>query len=205
MNNEASPVPWTDLAAVGRKLAKRGWTPATAGNFSLRLDRGRFLVTASGRDKGRLTASDFVIVGDDGRVLDGAGQPSAETALHLQLYRRRPEVGAVLHTHSPTQTVASRLFAGAGAIHFAGYELLKAFSGIDTHLAELALPVVPNSQDMAEIARRVELFLSDPFCFGYLIEGHGLYAWGRDPREALRHLEAWDFLIHCELELRRLR
>ncbi len=181
-----------------------GWTPATAGNFSLRLEGERFLVTASGRDKGRLGEGDFLIVDRDGRILAGSGRPSAETALHLQVYRLRPGGGAVLHTHSPTQTVASRLFAGEGEIRLAGYELLKAISGIDTHTAELFLPVVANSQDMEEIAARVEPSLSAPVCVGYLIEGHGLYAWGRDPEEAARHLEALDFLIQCELDLRRL-
>lgn len=205
MINDPPDAPWTALAALARRFAERGWTPATAGNFSLRLEGGRFLVTASGRDKGRLGEGDFLIVDRDGRILAGSGRPSAETALHLQAYRLRPEAGAVLHTHSPTQTVASRLFAGEGGIRLAGYELLKAISGIDTHTAELFLPVVANSQDMEEIAGRVEPSLSAPVCVGYLIEGHGLYAWGRDPEEAARHLEALDFLIHCELDLRRLR
>ncbi|GIX33617.1 MAG: methylthioribulose-1-phosphate dehydratase [Lysobacterales bacterium] len=204
MINNSPDAPWAALAALARRFAERGWTPATAGNFSLRLEGERFLVTASGRDKGRLGEGDFLIVDRDGRILAGSGRPSAETALHLQVYRLRPEAGAVLHTHSPTQTVASRLFAGEGEIRLAGYELLKAISGIDTHTAELFLPVVANSQDMEEIAARVEPSLSAPVCVGYLIEGHGLYAWGRDPEEAARHLEALDFLIQCELDLRRL-
>ncbi len=196
--------PWATLAALARRFAERGWTPATAGNFSLRLDHGRVLVTASGRDKGQLVEDDFLVVDDAGRVLRGQGQPSAETALHLQIYRLRPEAQVVLHTHSPSQTIASRLFAACGGLRLAGYELLKAFAGIDTHRTELSLPVVRNSQDMREIAEQVEPSLAAPVCFGYLIEGHGLYAWGRGPEEAARHLEALDFLIQCELEWRKL-
>ncbi|MCS6781551.1 MAG: methylthioribulose 1-phosphate dehydratase, partial [Geminicoccaceae bacterium] len=143
-------------------------------------------------------------VDERGTVLAGRGRPSAETALHLQIYALRPEAGAVLHTHSPAQTVASRLYAEAGALRFSGYELLEGFAGIGTHETELELPVVPNSQDMAEIARRIAPALARERCFGYLIAGHGLYAWGRDPEEAARHLEAFEFLIRCELELRRL-
>ena len=41
--------------------------------------------------------------------------------------------------------------------------------------------------------------------WGYLIDGHGLYAWGRDMAEARRHIEAFEFLLACELDLRRLR
>lgn len=205
MIKDSLPDSWRALAGVARRFAERGWTPATAGNFSLRIADRRFLITASGRDKGRLNENDFLVVDERGAVLFGEGKPSAETALHLQLYRLRPEVGAVLHTHSPAQTVASRLFAREGRIRLAGYELLKAFSGIATHDIEIALPVVANSQEMSEIASRVEPALSDSVCPGYLIEGHGLYAWGRDPEEAARHLEALDFLIQCELEWRKLK
>jgi methylthioribulose-1-phosphate dehydratase len=67
------------------------------------------------------------------------------------------------------------------------------------------LPVFPNSQDMADIERHVEAWLAAgrPL-HGYLIAGHGIYAWGRDTGEAVRHLEAIDFMLACELELRKL-
>ena len=57
-------------------------------------------------------------------------------------------------------------------------------------------------------APRDELFdvlLDRGMMWGYLIEGHGMYAWGRDMAEARRHLEAFEFLINCELEMRKLR
>ena len=71
-------------------------------------------------------------------------------------------------------------------------------------LRELRVPVLPNSQDMPALAAMVEAELDRGPLWGYLIEGHGLYAWGRDMAEARRHLEAFEFLLDCELELRRL-
>src|SRR5690606_29260330 len=106
------------------------------------------------------------------------------------------------------QTVASRLYAGAGAgpgtIRLAGYELLKAFHGNRTHETEVEVPVFANTQDMRALSAQVDARLDAEPLWAYLIDGHGLYAWGRDMAEARRHLEAFEFLLHCELELRKL-
>lgn len=192
------------LIDITRGLSARGWTPATSSNFSMRLDAQHAIVTVSGRDKGRLTENDFMAVDMKGHGVATEQRPSAETLLHTQVYRRRPEVGCVLHTHSQTQTVASLLHRADGRLHLADYELLKALAGNLTHETALDLPVLANSQDMDELAQPVERLL-DGDCWGYLIAGHGLYTWGRDGDEALRHLEALEFMIGCELELRRLR
>ncbi|MGN7920195.1 MULTISPECIES: methylthioribulose 1-phosphate dehydratase [Lysobacter] len=188
-----------------RELALRGWTPATSSNFSSRIDAGHVAITVSGRDKGRLTEGDIMVVDLDGQPVATSHRPSAETLLHTQLYKRYPQVGCVLHTHSQTQTVASRLYAGIGHVHLEGYELLKAFSGTTTHETALDLPVYPNTQDMPTLAAQVDATLDSQPMWGYLIDGHGLYAWGRDMAEARRHLEAFEFLLGCELELRRLQ
>ncbi len=188
-----------------RELAARGWTPATSSNFSQRIDDRHVAITVSGRDKGRLTEADIMVVDLDGTPVATERTSSAETLLHTQLYRRFDGVGCVLHTHSLTQTVASRLYAGAGHLMLEGYELLKAFSGNTTHEAAVELPVLPNSQDMRTLAAQVDALLDRQAMWGYLIDGHGLYAWGADMAEARRHLEAFEFLLACELELRKLR
>lgn len=187
-----------------RELAQAGWTPATSSNFSRRLDDRHAAITVSGRDKGRLKEDDIMVVDFDGAAVGSDHRPSAETLLHTQLYRRFPDIGCILHTHSPTQTIASRLFADAGHVRLEGYELLKAFAGNQTHEMSVDVPVLPNSQDMTELSAQVESLLDAGPMWGYLIDGHGLYAWGRDMAEARRHLEAFEFLLHCELELRRL-
>jgi methylthioribulose-1-phosphate dehydratase len=187
------------------ELARAGWTPATSSNFSERLDDRHAAITVSGRDKGRLTPDDIMVVDFDGRPVATALRPSAETLLHTRLYRRFAEVGCVLHTHSPVQTIASRLYAAQGHVRLQGYELLKALHGNTTHDTALDLPVFPNTQDMTVLAAQVDALLDKQPMWGYLIDGHGLYAWGRDMAEARRHLEAFEFLLHCELELRKLR
>lgn len=193
-----------DIVATTRELAALGWTPATSSNFSIRMDAHHAAITISGRDKGRLTEDDIMVVDFDGRAVGSDHRPSAETLLHTQLYRRIEDIGCVLHTHSRTQTVASRLFSMAGRVKLEGYELLKAFRGNDTHEAAIEVPVLPNSQDMPALAAKVEALLDRGPMWGYLIDGHGLYAWGRDLAEARRHLDAFDFLLTCELDLRRL-
>ena len=187
-----------------RELAAAGWTPATSSNFSLRLDDRHVAITVSGGDKGRLTEADIMVVDLDGQPVATDQRPSAETLLHTQLYKRFAETGCVLHTHSMNQTVASRLYSGTGHVHLEGYELLKAFTGNTTHETMIELPVLPNSQDMHTLAAQVDALLDRQCMWGYLIDGHGLYAWGRDMAEARRHLEAFEFLLGCELELRRL-
>ena|SRR5690606_3498136 len=187
-----------------RELAALGWTPATSSNFSSRLDDRHAAITVSGRDKGRLVPGDIMVVDFDGAAVGSDHRPSAETLLHTRLYRRFPDVGCILHTHSRNQTVASRLFAGAGHVRLEGYELLKAFRGNESHETAVDVPVLPNSQHMPTLAAQVDALLDRGPMWGYLIDGHGLYAWGRDMAEARRHLEAFEFLLGCELEIRRL-
>lgn len=193
-----------EIIEATRELSARGWTPATSSNFSMRLDDRHAAVTVSGRDKGRLGPGDIMVVDLEGKpVTDQV--PSAETVLHTQLYKRLPEVGCVLHTHSLVQTVASRLYAGAGCVRFEDYELIKAFRGQSTHATAMEVAVLANNQCIPTLAAQVDVLLDKGPMWGYLIEGHGMYAWGRDLGEARRHLEAFEFLLACELEMRKLR
>lgn len=196
----------SDLARTAQELAALGHTPATSSNFSLRLDPEHALITISGRDKGRLGADDFMVVDMAGQAVGSDHRPSAETLLHTQLYVRDAAIGCVLHTHSRVQTVASRLYAAAGQIELAGYELLKAFRGCSTHETRRIIPVLANRQTMPTLAADLEPWLDrQPDLYGYLIDGHGLYAWGGDLAEARRHLDAFEFLLGCELDMRSLR
>lgn len=194
-----------DIVTHTRELAALGWTPATSSNFSMRLDERHAAITVSGRDKGRLSQADIMTVDLDGQPVATSQRPSAETRLHVQLYRRFATVGCVLHTHSRTQTVASRLFASRGHVRLQGFELLKAFAGNTTHETAIDVPVLANNQDMSALAAQVDALLDAGPMWGYLIDGHGLYAWGSDMAEARRHLDAFEFLLACELDLHRLR
>lgn len=194
-----------EIIANTRELAALGWTPATSSNFSMRLDDRYAAITVSGRDKGHLCEADIMVVDFDGQPVATSHQPSAETLLHTQLYRRCPEIGCVLHTHSLNQTIASRLYGPVGHVRFEDYELIKAFRGQATHETEFDLPVLPNNQHMPTLAAQVDVLLDAGSLWGYLIDGHGLYAWGQDMAEARRHLEAFEFLLGCELEMRKLQ
>ena len=194
------------IADTARELAALGWTPATSSNFSMRMDMDHAAITISGRDKGQLSRDDIMLVDMQGDAVGSAARPSAETALHTQLYRRWPQVHAVLHTHSRTQSVASRLYADAGVIRLHGWELQKAISGHTTHDSVLEIPVFPNTQEIPELVTRVEAWLdAGKPLHAYLIDGHGIYTWGRDMAETRRHLEALEFLLACELDLKILR
>ncbi len=193
------------IAQAAKELAALGWTPATSSNFSMRVDEAHAAITISGRDKGHLGREDIMLIDLDGHAVGTDARPSAETALHTQIYRRWPEMQVVLHTHSRTQSVASRLFAAQGVIRLEGWELQKAITGFHTHESVLEIPVFPNTQHMPELVAQVDAWLdAGKPLHAYLIDGHGIYTWGRSMAETRRHLEALEFLLACELDLRRL-
>jgi methylthioribulose-1-phosphate dehydratase len=88
---------------------------------------------------------------------------------------------------------------------FENYELQKAFAGVVTHESKVIVPIFENDQDIARLAAKVQPWLdAHPDCPGYLIRGHGLYTWGARMSDALRQIEAFEFLFECELKTRAL-
>jgi methylthioribulose-1-phosphate dehydratase len=190
------------IVDAGRFLYGRGWSPATSSNYSTRLSPSEALLTVSGKHKGQLGLDDVLVTDLSGNSLEPGKKPSAETLLHTQLYSWRAEIGAVLHTHSVNATVLSRLTT-QDFIEFEDYELQKAFSGISTHESRVRVPIFDNDQDIARLAAKVQPWLdAHPDCVGYLIRGHGLYTWGAQMSDALRQIEAFEFLFECELKTR---
>jgi methylthioribulose-1-phosphate dehydratase len=194
------------LCATARWCYGRGWVPATSGNFSLR-QGSRILITPSGLDKGALQRGDLIEIDLEGRVVAGSGRPSAETALHLVLYKERPEAGAILHVHSVWNTLLSGHYAAEGFVPgyvpLEGYEILKGLSGVNTHAHLERVPVLENTQDYAALSVAMKTALAaNPDAHGVLLSRHGLYTWGQSVAEARRHLEALEFLF--EVEGRRL-
>ncbi|MBP3863225.1 MULTISPECIES: methylthioribulose 1-phosphate dehydratase [Pseudomonas] len=193
-----------EIIEAGRFLYARGWSPATSSNYSTRLSASQALLTVSGKHKGQLGPDDVLATDLAGNSLEPGKKPSAETLLHTQLYSWRPEIGAVLHTHSVNATVLSRLTPG-DSIEFEDYELQKAFSGVSTHESRVLVPIFDNDQDIARLAAKVQPWLeAHPDCVGYLIRGHGLYTWGARMSDALRQIEAFEFLFECELKARAI-
>jgi methylthioribulose-1-phosphate dehydratase len=192
-----------ELITAGQFLHSQGWVPATSGNLSARLDEERIAITVSGCHKGHLKADDIMLVDQQGNSLDGK-KPSAETLLHTSLYARYPGLRSVLHSHSPASVLASRLFEDAVILE--DYELLKALQGITTHDSTVVLPIFDNDQDIAGLADEVDGYLAandeqNTSCYGYIIVGHGLYTWGESVADALRHIEALEFMLNIENRL----
>lgn len=195
-----------DLCRVVRELNSHGWCQGTGGNFSTLLSRDPFqlLLTQSGKDKTHLDVEDLVIVDVEGKPVRGqTGKPSAETLIHCFLANEQG-AGSVLHTHSVWNTLLGERFLEQGGFTLTGYEMLKGLEGVTTHEHREFIPVVANAQDMAAFTQKLPgLFASNPGIHGFLIAGHGLYTWGRNLEETLRHVEILEFLF--ELVGRRTR
>lgn len=189
---------------AGQRASTRGWVPATSGNFSVRAAGGQIAITRSGVDKGALGLADILRQPLAHPLLPGS---SAEAGLHLRLYADHAHIGAVFHTHCQAASVLGRQHAAQGAIVLQGWEMQKALRGVRTHEASVVLPVFANTQDIGALAHEVAAdqarWPSDAVLApGYVIAGHGLYAWGADATEAWRHLEALDVLLGYLLALR---
>jgi methylthioribulose-1-phosphate dehydratase len=185
------------LAEAAKGFYQRGWALGTSGNFSAVVspDPLRLVITSSGADKGRLTPDQFVQVDGDGKVVAGEGRPSDETKLHLTVVRER-SAQAALHTHSVWSTTLSASLINDSGIEITGYEMLKGLAGVYTHEHREWLPILDNSQDMDELARKLEELLRQrPDAHGFLLRGHGLYTWGKSVDEAKRHVEILEFLL----------
>ncbi len=193
-----------EIIEAGHFLHQRGWVPATSSNFSTRLSDGTIAITVSGFHKGQLTEDGVMRVDATGSAVDTDLRPSAETDLHTLIYQRYPEVGAVLHSHSVAATVLS--LAMGEQLLFEQYEILKAFSGVTTHDTRFVVPIFENDQDVPRLAACVNDYMdTHPAIHAFLVRGHGLYTWGAHMREALRHIEALEFLFQCQLTMNGLK
>ncbi|MDX2226134.1 MAG: methylthioribulose 1-phosphate dehydratase [Verrucomicrobiae bacterium] len=195
----------TELTNVIRWFHSKGWAPATSSNYSFRNPvphEKTLTISRSGVDKAHFCNDDFMTVDMEGRPVAGFEniKPSAETRLHTMLYDLHAETGCVLHTHTPLNTALSRRFVKKGFLDLSGYEILKGLEGVKTHDLPMALPIFANSQDIPALSVTIQTHLrgqANPPP-GFLLSGHGLYAWGKTIAAAKRHVEVWEFLLECE-------
>lgn len=183
------------LCALSRHIAHKGWLPACGGNLSVRNLTDDCLITRVGKDKAELSPQDLVRVDWREGDIRIHGDASADTAVHVALYQRDPHIKAVFHTHSPQSTAFSRLIT-ADFYDVHGYGMQKALAGINDHQQPIRLALLEHTQDMASLVSAIPAFDAQAF----LIKGHGLVVWGDSLEQAKRHLEAWEFLLACELE-----
>ncbi|MGH9692365.1 MAG: class II aldolase/adducin family protein [Candidatus Acidiferrales bacterium] len=176
-----------DICTVGRWIRERGYVVATDGNISVRLDSQRILTSATGVNKGTMSPEDIVITDLQGRKLSSRRNPSSELAMHLLIYRLRPDVNAVCHAHPPVAT-------GYAA---AGIPLNKAL------LCELviALGWIPvaryGTPGTPELALAIE-----PLIHGHdaiLMANHGVVTYGPDLLTAFYRMETTEHFARVSL------
>ena len=191
-----------ELTNVAKSLSQRGWLLGTSGNLSavIGTEPLRLAITPSGADKGALQPTQILLIDDQcQRVETGSdtqsARPSDESLLHVAIVKLR-EAGAVIHTHSVWSTILSDAHAQQQGIAIEGYEMLKGLRGVSTHLHRELIPIIGNSQDMAALALEVgNMLTTDPSAHAFILRRHGLYTWGRDLKEAQRHIEILEFLL----------
>jgi L-fuculose-phosphate aldolase len=96
-----------EIVRFGKLLHQAGLVAATDGNLSVRLRNGAILCTPTLMSKGLMQEDDLVIVDEQGKKLSGSRGVSSEIAMHLLIYGKRPDIGAVVHAHPPTATGSS--------------------------------------------------------------------------------------------------
>lgn len=165
------------IVKFGRKMITSQLTTGAGGNLSI-FDRasGRVAISPSGIEYFDLQPEDVVVTDLDGKVIEGQYTPSSELGFHLALYRQRPDVNAVLHTHSVYATTIACLGWEIPAVHY-----LVGFSGHKVPLAPYATFGTP------ELARNVATGIGD--YNAVLLANHGLVAVGADLSRAFNTAE----------------
>jgi L-fuculose-phosphate aldolase len=107
-----------EIVRVARLLRARGLAIGTSGNVAARLDDGRIAITPATMDSDEMTPGDVVIADAGGSPSEGGRRPSSELALHLAVFAARPDVGAIVHTHSPFATTFAAARREIPAIHY---------------------------------------------------------------------------------------
>ena len=200
--------PRAALVEVARDFHARGWMAGTAGNLSVREDAGHFWITVSGKPKGRLEETDFLLVRvKDGEVVERVrpdNKPSAETAIHRAIYARFPEARACLHGHIVEAAItADRTKKGAKSLRLPAIEMIKGFD-IWQQNPKVDLPLFENHLDVAKIARNIETRFkkSKPAVTALMVRSHGPTVWGASLQEAYNRFEILEYLLRYQAQVR---
>ena len=181
-----------DIVRYGKCLYERGFIAATDGNLSVRLDDNRLLITPTCVCKGYMQAEDLVIIDLDGKRLEGHRNVSSEVAMHLLIYRSRPDVWGIVHAHPPTATG----FAAAG---IALDQPLISEVVLTLGSVPLARYACPGTNDLSDSLR--------PFVAGHnaiLMANHGVVAYGDGLDQAFMHMETVEHFAKIALVARTI-
>jgi L-fuculose-phosphate aldolase len=160
-----------------RRLYRMGLTTTSGGNISLKIDGETVLMTPSASDKGRMRGDEICVMGMDGRILEGPPKPTIESAMHIRIYKARPDVGAVVHAHP----VHASAFAATDAeINVKLIAESYAILGELSYVKYLSM----GSQDLAD---EVSAAAKSANCI--MMRNHGVLAVGKDLLEAFNRIE----------------
>ena len=193
------------MTAAAAEFHSRGWMLGTSGNLSAVISPNplRLAITASGVDKGALKPEQIISIDEQARAIGfSMRKPSDESPLHVRIVKER-QAGAVFHTHSVWSTMLSDLHSSDGGVPIDGFEMLKGLEGVKTHDHREWIPILENSQNMTVLAGQIaEKLRENPTTHGFLLRRHGLYTWGKDAKQAKRHVEILEFLFETVVRLR---
>lgn len=180
------------IVECGRRLWDRGFVASNDGNISVRLDDTRLLTTPTGVSKGFMAPDMMVVTDMDGRTLAGDRRPSSELKMHLEVYRQRPDVRAVVHAHPPTATGFA--VAGIPLDRAVLAEVITTLGSIP--IAEYATP----STEELPAAIRTHIRSHD----GLLLANHGALAVAGDLFGAYYRMETIEHFARISLVARTL-
>jgi L-fuculose-phosphate aldolase len=181
-----------DIVEVGRRLYARAYTASNDGNISVRLGGDRLLMTPKSVCKGFMTPDMMCITDLDGRKLQGDRDPSTEMLMHLEVYRQRPDVQAVVHAHPPIATGFA--VAGIPLNRAVLAEVLTTLGSIP--IAEYA---TPSTQELPDAVRKY-IKAHD----GMLLANHGALTVGTDLYSAYYKMETIEHFAKISLVARLL-
>jgi len=181
-----------DIVEIGRRMYARGYTASNDGNISARLDRERLLMTPKSVCKGFMTPDMMCITDLEGKKLQGDRDPSSEMLMHLEVYRQRPDVQAVVHAHPPTATGFA--VAGIPLDRAVLAEVLTTLGSIP--IADYA---TPSTRELPEAVRQY-IKAHD----GMLLANHGALTVGGDLYAAYFKMETIEHFAKISLVARLL-
>ena len=181
-----------DIVEVGRRMYARGYTASNDGNISVRLDPGRLLMTPRSVCKGFMDPTMMCITDLAGVKLAGDRDPSSEIQMHLEVYRQRPDVNAVVHAHPPVAT----------AFAVAGIPLDRAvLAEVVTTLGSVPIAeyATPSTQELPAAVRKY-VKAHD----GMLLANHGALTLGSDLFSAYYKMETIEHFANISFVARML-
>ena len=181
-----------DIVEVGRRMYARGYTASNDGNISVRLDAGRLLMTPKNVCKGFMDEAMMCITDLEGKKLAGDRDPSSEMQMHLEVYRQRPDVNAVVHAHPPVAT----------AFAVAGIPLDRAvLAEVVTTLGSVPIAeyATPSTKELPDAVRKY-VKAHD----GMLLANHGALTLGADLFAAYYKMETIEHFANISFVARML-